>query len=156
MWFAQSSWRGLHFQPGGISDHQPCSCCCWIHLGFSSLASSKENQSLPGVHCQEGSSPAVQLKLFLALAELQNRLRAPELAGQGWVGARQGHCDSVLHSAPSPRCYLHICEPGGSAGGKSCHQSTEKGVGQLGDTTASVGVQPKSCSPERVLLAFSR
>lgn len=45
----------------------------------SCLASSEENQSLPGVHHQEGSSPAVQLKLLLALAELENRLRAPEL-----------------------------------------------------------------------------
>lgn len=45
----------------------------------SCLASSKENQSLPGVCHREGSSPAVQVKLFLALAELENRLRAPEL-----------------------------------------------------------------------------
>lgn len=51
----------------------------------SCLASSKENQSLPGMlHHQQGSSPAVQLKLFLALAELENRLRAPEL--QRWLG----------------------------------------------------------------------
>lgn len=76
--------------------------------------------------------------------------------------ARQGHRVTVtraeLHSAPSTRGHLHLWDP-------KTHQGTELPLGHgegrwewesLKIPQHLLEVQPKSCSPERVLLAFSR
>lgn len=138
MWFSQSSWRGLHFQPGAISDQQPCSCCCWIHLGFSRAPvwPHPRKTRTCRVHHQESSSPAVQLKLLLALAELEIRLRAPEL--QGWLGrggwgTGTGHKVTVTRAGASLGTqHQALPAPLGSKRlirGKNCHWGMEKGGG---------------------------
>lgn len=75
--------------------------------------------------------------------------------------ARQGHRVTVtcaeLHSAPSTRGYLHLRDPKFIRG-----KELSLGLGEgrwewesLKIPQHLLEVQPKSCSPERVLLVFS-
>lgn len=159
MWFSQSSWRGWNFQPGGISLRSPALLLLLLDsfglFQSSCLASSEENQSLPGMHHELLWSSHCSW-LWQSWKSCREPLSCRgDRTGGGWRTGR-GHRVTVTWAGASLSTQHQVIQeaPQGERAVTRAWKMEE--WESLKIPQHLLEVQPKSCSPERVLLAFSR